>query len=61
MIDTVGSGDSFLASLIVKLLDQKDPQYALNYACAVGAIVAQYEGANPIIHQSEIDAFLKGF
>lgn len=61
VIDTVGSGDSFLASLIVKLLDEKDPQYALNYACAVGAIVAQYEGANPIIHQSEIDAFLKGF
>lgn len=61
VIDTVGSGDSFLASLIVKLLDEKDPQYALNYACAVGAIVAQYEGANPIIQQSEIDAFLKGF
>lgn len=61
VIDTVGSGDSFLASLIVKLLDEKDPQYALNYACAVGAIVAQYEGANPRIQQSEIDAFLKGF
>jgi len=61
VIDTVGSGDSFLASLIVKLLDEKDPQYALNYACAVGAIVAQYEGANPIIHQSEIDEFLNGF
>lgn len=61
VIDTVGSGDSFLASLIVKLLDEKDPQFALNYACAVGAIVAQYEGANPIIQQSEIDEFLKGF
>lgn len=61
VIDTVGSGDSFLASLIVKLLDEKDPQYALNYACAVGAIVAQYEGANPIILQSEIDEFLNGF
>jgi len=61
VIDTVGSGDSFLASLIVKLLDEKDPQYAINYACAVGAIVAQYEGANPIIQQSEIDEFLNGF
>lgn len=61
VIDTVGSGDSFLASLIVKLLDEKDPQNALNYACAVGAIVAQYEGANPTIHQSEIDEFLNGF
>ncbi len=61
VIDTVGSGDSFLASLVVNLSDKKDPQYALNFACAVGAIVAQYEGANPTIHQSEIDAFLNGF
>ncbi|PKP29388.1 MAG: carbohydrate kinase [Bacteroidetes bacterium HGW-Bacteroidetes-18] len=61
VIDTVGSGDSFLASLIVKLLAEKDPQKALNYACAVGAIVAQNEGANPKIHQSEIDEFLTGF
>ena len=61
VIDTVGSGDSFLASLIVKLLGEKDPQYAINYACAVGAIVAQYEGANPEISQAEIDEFLNGF
>jgi fructokinase len=61
VVDTVGSGDSFLASLISKLFNEVDPQEALNFACAVGAIVAQYEGANPEIAQSEIDEFLNGF
>ena len=61
VVDTVGSGDSFLATLIIKLLNGEDPQFALNNACAVGAIVAQSEGANPVILQSEIDEFLCGF
>ena len=61
VIDTVGSGDSFLASLITKLFSEVDPQEAINFACAVGAIVAQNEGANPEISQSEIDEFLSGF
>ncbi|HEX9150984.1 MAG TPA: PfkB family carbohydrate kinase, partial [Flavobacterium sp.] len=61
VVDTVGSGDSFLASLIIMLLNGEDPQYAINFASAVGAIVAQNEGANPVISQSEIDEFLSGF
>ncbi|WP_035672543.1 carbohydrate kinase [Flavobacterium sp. 83] len=61
VVDTVGSGDSFLASLIIMLLNGEDPQYAINFASAVGAIVAQNEGANPIILQSEIEDFLCGF
>jgi fructokinase len=61
VVDTVGSGDSFLASLIIMLLNGEDPQYAINFACAVGAIVAQNEGANPVISSSEIDDFLSGF
>nr|WP_288836171.1 carbohydrate kinase [uncultured Flavobacterium sp.] len=61
VVDTVGSGDSFLASLIIMLLNGEDPQYAINFASAIGAIVAQSEGANPIILQSEIDEFLGDF
>ncbi len=61
VLDTVGSGDSFLASLVTKLFSDVNPQEALNFACAVGAIVAQNEGANPIITSSEINKFLKGF
>lgn len=61
VVDTVGSGDSFLAALINMLFQNKNPQYAITYACAIGSIVAQSEGANPIISQEEIDSFLNGF
>jgi len=47
--------------MIFMLLNGKDPQYAINFASAIGSIVAQSEGANPIISQSEIDEFLCGF
>ncbi|MUU77063.1 carbohydrate kinase family protein [Winogradskyella endarachnes] len=56
--DTVGAGDSFLASLINKLLKGNSPQTSLDFACAVGAIVAGSEGANPKIEQAEIDALI---
>lgn len=61
VVDTVGSGDSFLAALTINLLQGKNPQYALNYASAVGAIVAQFEGANPVIDPAQITEFLSGF
>lgn len=56
--DTVGAGDSFLASLVAKLLLNEDPQEALNYACAVGALVAGREGANPVLKNAEINNFI---
>lgn len=56
--DTVGSGDSFLASLLSQLLRKTPPQTAINFACAVGAMVAQCEGANPIISREEINNFM---
>ncbi len=56
--DTVGAGDSFLGSLISQLLNKVNPQEAINFACAVGALVAQSKGANPIILRSEIDTFI---
>lgn len=52
--DTVGAGDSFLASLIYKLTHNSHPQDAINFACAVGALVAGSEGANPKIKDSDI-------
>lgn len=58
VIDTVGSGDSFLASLINKLLKNKDPQEAIDFACAVGALVAKSEGANPIISEEMLANFM---
>lgn len=55
VVDTVGAGDSFLASTVNQLLKDVHPQEALNFACAVGAIVASSEGANPIINKEVID------
>lgn len=58
VMDTVGAGDSFLASLIVRLLRGKSPQKSLNYACAIGALVAGHEGANPKISEKETKKFM---
>ena len=58
VVDTVGAGDSFLGSLISQLLNNINPQKAIDFACGVGALVAQQEGANPKINTSEINAFI---
>ena len=53
--DTVGAGDSFLAALIASLLTGKAPQESIDFACAIGALVAQAPGANPDISLSAIE------
>lgn len=58
VVDTVGAGDSFLGTLISQLLNGEEPQKALDFACAVGAMVAQSEGANPKISLSDISVFI---
>ena len=58
VVDTVDTGDSFLASLLSRLLRGKSPQKALNYTCAVGALVAGQEWANPKISGQEIKKFM---
>ncbi|MFV5698279.1 carbohydrate kinase family protein [Flavobacterium sp. ZT3R17] len=58
VVDTVGSGDSFLASLLSKLLTTNEPQKAIDFACAMGALVAKNTGANPKISIKEIDDFM---
>ncbi|TDP03116.1 carbohydrate kinase family protein [Flavobacterium sp. 245] len=56
--DTVGAGDSFLAALIASLLSGKVPQYSIDFACAVGALVAESPGANPEISLSRIEKMM---
>ena len=56
--DTVGAGDSFLAGLLSKLLNQEEPQKAIDFACALGALVASNEGANPVITKESITNFM---
>ncbi len=45
--DTVGSGDSFLAGLLSKLMDNEDPKDALKFANGLGAFIATQSGACP--------------
>lgn len=56
--DTVGAGDSFLAALITSLLTGNEPQNAIDFACAVGALVAEVPGANPDIATSKIESLM---
>jgi len=56
--DTVGAGDSFLASIISQLLNGIDPQDAIDFACAVGSIVASKNGANPQVSTLEIETMM---
>ncbi|WP_409416223.1 carbohydrate kinase family protein [Flavobacterium sp. PS2] len=58
VVDTVGAGDSFLATLISSLLTGKSPQESINLACAVGALVAGSAGANPEISYSKIEELM---
>jgi len=53
--DTVGSGDSFLAALLQGFINNKKPEQALQFACAVGALVATYSGACPDYDPEEIN------
>lgn len=57
--DTVGAGDSFLATLLEGLLTGKTPAISLENACAMGAMVASNAGANPKITPEELNYFIK--
>ncbi|QWX84517.1 carbohydrate kinase [Cellulophaga sp. HaHaR_3_176] len=58
VVDTVGAGDSFLAGLINMLLKGAEPQDAIDFACAIGALVASKAGANPEIDKKEIEVMM---
>lgn len=55
--DTVGAGDSFLATLL-HYRTSENAQTALDRACAMGALVASHHGANPVISEQELLAFI---
>ena len=52
--DTVGAGDSFLATLIHQLVLKTHPQTALDLSCAMGSLVASKNGANASVSSEEI-------
>ena len=54
----MGAGDSFLGSLIYQLVTTVDPQKAVDFSCAVGALVAQHKGATPTLSLAKIQNFM---
>lgn len=59
VVDAVGAGDSFLASLLVSLfLEKKSITFALKKACIVGAMVASQAGATTPINRSKLKTAL---
>lgn len=57
-VDTVGSGDAFLAGFISYLVNGMPTKDALNFACALGAYVATKPGATPQLNTNEIQVIL---
>jgi fructokinase len=57
--DTVGSGDAFLAGLLSKLSAGTRPALALEYANALGALIASKRGACPHYSAEEVRSIIK--
>jgi ribokinase len=58
-VDGTAAGDAFSACLLVSLLEERDPQQALERACAAGALAASRFGAQPSLPTAaEVDAIL---
>lgn len=60
VVDTVGAGDSFLATLVFGLLSGETAEDALEVACAMGSLVAGKAGANAVVTSDEVDDLLEG-
>ena len=46
-VDATGAGDAFVGAICVALLEGMEPEAALRFACAAGAIAATRPGAQP--------------
>jgi fructokinase len=47
VVDTIGSGDAFLAGYLYKFLQNKSPVECLDFGCRMGAFVASRRGGTP--------------
>ncbi len=59
VVDTVGSGDAFLAGLIAKFMDNASPAVALEFASGLGAFIATQKGACPSYDVGKIHYLIK--
>jgi ribokinase len=58
-VDATGAGDCFVGAITVALLEGMEPEAALRFACAAGAVAATRPGAQPSLPtRDEVDALL---
>jgi ribokinase len=59
VIDATGAGDTFTAALTVALLERREPEAALRFACAAGALATTKAGAQPSLPwREDVDALI---
>lgn len=58
VVDTIGSGDAFLAAFLYQIRQHSSPQDVLAFSCATGAYVATQHGATPSFSETDIATFL---
>lgn len=60
-VDATGAGDCFVGAICVALLEGMEPEAALAFACAAGAIAATRPGAQPSMPtREEVEAIITG-
>ena len=58
-VDATGAGDCFVGAICVALLEGMEPEVALRFACAAGALAATRPGAQPSLPtRDEVEAAL---
>lgn len=60
ILDRVGGGDSFASGLIFGLMEMGDPQLAVNYGAAHGALAMTTPGDTSMARRSEVEALMNG-
>lgn len=55
VMDTVGSGDAFLAGFLSSIRSNKTPEASLDFASALGAFIATQKGACPVYDVAEVE------
>ena len=58
LADTVGSGDAFLAGLLFQLANKTHPGKAIEFASAMGALIASYSGPCPDYRVEEVQKLI---
>jgi len=59
--DTVGSGDSFLAALVYKMLSAAPWEECLQFACATGSLLATKNGGTHKVDENRIQEFIQQY